>query len=358
MGNTSPTISTSEPMVYVLILNWNGWRDTVECLESVFRNDYSNYKVIICDNDSADQSLEYIKAWAEGHVLVKPTSQDERITSLVLPPIPKPVSYIEYDRATAEAGGNAEDINSQLVLIRTGGNLGFAGGNNIGLRYALAFGDFEYVWLLNNDTVIKTDALSRLVKKIQKHPDAGICGSTLLYYHVPNKVQAAGGGTYNKWIATARHIEAFQPASKRFDEKHIMSRMSYVVGASMLVSKHFLRDIGLMSEDYFLYFEELDWATRAAGKYVFAYSSHSIIYHKEGGSIGTSSKVNDVSYTADYYGVRNRLVFTKKYYPHALPSVLLGLMVAVINRLRRGKLDRIPMIFACIRKYSKIKKVI
>lgn len=136
MYNTETKLNSSK--VYVIILNWNGWEDTIECLESVFRNIYPSYTVIVCDNGSHDGSLERIKLWAEGKLDVLVPSHNP-LRPLSYPPVIKPIPYIEYYREDAEKGG-INDGKIPLVLIQTGGNLGFAGGNNVGLRYILARG--------------------------------------------------------------------------------------------------------------------------------------------------------------------------------------------------------------------------
>jgi len=208
--------------VYIVIINWNGWKDTIECLESVFRNDYSNYQVVVCDNGSLDGSMEHITAWAAGGLDVYLPKNDQ-LRDLSFPPVSKPIRYVQYDRKEAESGGKpwADDI--RLILIQTSANLGFAGGNNVGFRYALARDDFAYIWLLNNDTVIRPDALIKLVMKIKEKPKIGMCGSTLLYYHDPELIQAAGGGHYNKWLGTTRHLAAFKSSDETVDDKDILS---------------------------------------------------------------------------------------------------------------------------------------
>ena len=108
--------------VCVLIVNWNGWKDTIECLESVFRNDYSNYQVVVCDNGSLDGSMEHIKAWAQGELDIYLPKNDQ-LRVLSFPPVSKPVRYVQYDRKEAETGGKpwADDI--RLILIQTSANL-------------------------------------------------------------------------------------------------------------------------------------------------------------------------------------------------------------------------------------------
>jgi len=296
------------PKVAIVVLNWNGWQDTIECLESVFRNEYPRYQVIVCDNDSQDGSLGHIKAWAEGRL-----------------------EYVEYDRAQAEAGGDPKSSDARLVLIKTGANLGFAGGNNVGLRYALA-NNFDFAWLLNNDTVIKPDALTYLVERMQENPRAGICGSTVAYYRDITRVEAWGGAFYDKWLAVGKHLGISRPVSAPVDVKAVERKMDYVFGAAMFVSRDFLLDVGLMSEDYFIYCEEIDWAIRARGRYALAYAPKSIVYHKGSRSIGSAG-----SSLSKYYEMRNRMVVTRKHFPYALPTVYLGVVVEMIGMFLRGE---------------------
>jgi GT2 family glycosyltransferase len=120
--------------------------------------------------------------------------------------------------------------------------------------------------------------------------------------------------------------------------------MNYVSGASLIVSRRFLQDVGLMCEDYFLYFEEADWAIRAKGRYSLAYAPKSIVYHKLGASIGTSSDPRKKSLVCDYYNIRNRIIFTRKFYPHALVSIYMVLMLSIMVRMLCGQWERIGMI--------------
>jgi GT2 family glycosyltransferase len=327
----------------ILLVNWNGWGDTVECLESIFRQVPADTRVIVCDNDSTDGSLEKMQAWAQGRLDAwVPVRHPLRAMSW--PPLPKPIGCRVYDRREAEQGGEAADT-SRLVLIRTGGNLGFAGGNNVGLRHLLARGDAEYVWLLNNDTVIAPGALDALLARMAERPDAGMCGSTLLRYAAPDRVQARGGGWYCKWIGLPWHLGQLGRAAAAVDAKRVERRMSYVVGASLLVSRRLLEEVGLMCEDYFLFFEEADWAERARGRFGLAYAPASTVYHKVGRSIGTSSLPTRKSYTCDYYSLRNRLRFTRRFHPSALPAIYASLGGALLLRLACGKWDRAAMIW-------------
>jgi hypothetical protein len=229
---------------------------------------------------------------------------------------------------------------TKLTLIANGANLGYAAGNNVGIRYALSKHEIDYVWILNNDTVVAPGALGSIVNHMDMDQRIGICGSKLLYYFQPERYQAAGGGIYNRWLGTVRLLGTNRSQSEEID----VTGMSFVNGAAAMVSRSFLSDIGLMCEDYFLYFEELDWATRARGKYLISFCPESIVFHKEGASLGTSTNSKTRSDLSDYYGIRNRLLFTRKFFPYALPTVYLGLLVSILNRLQKGQLRRAVMI--------------
>jgi hypothetical protein len=309
--------------VYIIILNWNGWRDTIECLESIFRLDYPEFRVVVCDNNSKDGSIEYIRAWADGRLdAYVPVLHPLR--ELSFPSVLKPLDVVEYERNKAEIGGD-EDEAARLILIRTGANQGFAAGNNVGLRYVLAKGEFDYVWLVNNDTVVKPDSLSWMVRRMKESPNAGMCGALLPFYDMPHNIWAAGGGTLNSWLGKTDIIDYGKFVSEVSSREDIEARIDYLAGASMLVSADFLRVVGLMSEEYFLYFEELDWYIRCKRRYSLVYADKAIVYHKVGNSTDTWNAVN--SKTTEKFYLRSQLRFMVKFFPYVLPLVLIRIAI-------------------------------
>jgi GT2 family glycosyltransferase len=306
--------------VYVIIVNWNGGSDTVECLESLFRSDYPRFTALVCDNGSSDDSLEMIKKWAGARGLQWRHCEAE------------------------ESPGAAPGAEVPLVLLSSRRNLGFAGGNNLGIRYALAAAECDFVWLLNNDTTVEPDALSHLVRRMADSPRAGICGSTLRLYHRRDRVQAFGGGRYLPWIGLPWHYGRFRPSGGSIDAARAERSMNYVEGASMLVSRRFVEEVGPMCEDYFLYFEEADWSARGRGRFGLAYAPLSVVYHKVGASIGTSRNPLAKSYLSDYFNIRNRILFTRRFHPAALPTVYLVLLGALLLRLSLGQWGRAAMV--------------
>jgi GT2 family glycosyltransferase len=343
------------PRIYLLILNWNGWKDTIECLESIFRLDSENYHVIVCDNDSSDGSLENIKSWAEGLINAF-VPVHNTLRHLSYPPVSKKIPYCFYDRNEAESGGGADDTDCHLILIQTGSNLGFAGGNNVGLRYILAKDNAAYVWLLNNDTVVEPNTLNKLVEKAVAdkivNEKTGIIGTKMMYYHEPDIIQGVGG-VYNKWFATTKHIGVFEPDNGQYDNKNVVNKTDYPLGASMFVTTDFIKNVGLMCEDYFLYFEELDWVLRGKVQgWKINYCWQTRVFHKEGGTIGSSAVGANKSEMSDYFSLKNRVIFTKKFYPHRLVSVRVGFIVVLFNRIRRFQFSRIGTVVSIFLKDS------
>lgn len=325
-------MSSALPMVAVILVNWNGWKDTIECLESVLRLRYPNYRVIVCDNASGDSSLDHVVAWANGGITAQCSSP--RMLHLTAPPTAKPVAYIRL------GPGEFADLSQRsekLILVQTGANLGYAGGNNAGLRLALAAGDTQFVWVLNNDTVVDPDAMMHLVRRMTDNPTAGICGSTLLYYDFPDRVQTLGGAMYRRWVARIRQIGTGISLNDLPGTECVESAMDYVAGASMLLRRELLETVGLLDDRYFLYFEEIDLATRAKGKYTLAYARESRVYHKEGASTGTARLGTKRSSISEFYSTRSRVLFTRRYTLNALPTVVLAIIASGLERAVTGK---------------------
>jgi hypothetical protein len=296
--------------------------------------------VIVCDNNSGDHSLDRIAEWARGDLAS--LCFNAELQHLTSPACPKPIPFLRIEPGEQV---QLETRSETLFLVQTGANLGFAGGNNVGLRLALGAGDLDYAWLLNNDTVVEPAALSGLVAAMQKRPDAGICGSTVLDYYSPRTVQALGGSTFNPWTARVGHIGAGIDVADAPSREVVEGQLKYVVGSSLLVRKSFLEQVGLMDESYFLYFEEIDWATRAKGRFGLAYCPESVVYHKEGASIGTSNvKRKQRSELSERFASRNRILFTKTYYPAALVTVLLAMLASAFHRLATGQIRNFAML--------------
>lgn len=285
---TINTKTVDSPLVAVVIVNWNGWQDTLACLDSLQHLNYKNHVVIIVDNASTDDSVQRIQS---------------------------AYPYTE--------------------IIQSITNLGFAGGNNLGIERALEL-QAEYVWLLNNDTEVDAFALHHLVERMMQNPRIGMCGSTLVYHHDRQQHQGLAGARYNRWRGLGHIIGQYSPVTQPLSQQEVERQLDYIIGASLLVSCQCIREIGLLAEDYFLYYEEIDWAERCRGKYTLGYAPGSIVYHKEGKSIG-SSHIEDKAkrLRSEYYMIRSRLRFTRKFFPYASLTVMLNILLTIVIRLLR-----------------------
>jgi len=240
------------PKVFIIILNWNGLKDTLECLESVFKLDYPNFEVIVVDNGSTDNSVEVIRK-----------------------------AY------------------PQVILIENKENLGYAEGNNVGIRYALKHGA-DYVWLLNNDTVVEADVLIKLVTTAESSPKIGLASPVIYYYNKPDKVQFCGSyiDKKRKTIVYFHQIDDIQKSEKL---DHIC-----LWGTALLVKKSVIMKIGYLNEEFFAYWEDTEYSVRAleAGfKNIIVISSK--VYHKK--PLPESKKILSIHYY--YYMTRNEYFF-------------------------------------------------
>lgn len=324
--------------VYIIVLNWNGKRDTISCLDSLRclnTEGRVDYVAVVCDNDSDDGSVEAILEWARNApAFVDVPAHLKRYLPAMLP---CEVSLAELDRFEVESGRRVSDAN--LVLIKTGDNLGYAGGNNVGIRFALAQGDADFVWVLNNDTFVHPDALFTLVERGLRGDDVAMVGSTLCYFDNPDKIQARGGAHFVPVRARAWPIGEGECRSESAGESvtDVESEMSYVIGASLLVPRAFLETVGLMQEDYFLYYEELDWAERArrnsSRAWRLGYAERSLVFHKVGASAGSSQRT---AFSLRYlYG--NQLRFMRRFYPKYLVLTRWWLLLEAIKSFVKGK---------------------
>ena len=194
----------------VVLLNWRGAPDTIECLEALLRSSIP-LRVIVVDNASGDGSMEAIEAWARGDTPARPVAGT--LARLTDPPLPKPLAWSRLTAAESLVGGNP----ARLTLIDSGGNLGFAGGNNVGLRHLLLDPGIDHAWLLNNDTVPEPDAAATLLARMDATPNIGMCGTVVRYYHRPDIVQALGGSSFDMRTGQSRHIGNGQPAGTPID---------------------------------------------------------------------------------------------------------------------------------------------
>ena len=192
----------NRPHVSIIILNWNGWKDTIECLESVLKSDYPNFNVVLVDNDSQDDSIYKILSWANGAEL---KSKRTVFPHIVFPPFPKPVKISEIKDFSQSQIKTQKNIKSyaaykgtDIVLLRNSENSGFSSANNLAIKSGSILFNSKYYYLLNNDTVIEKNTLSSLVGEMENHKNPVVMTSAIYdYYH--SEIIANLGGKINCW---------------------------------------------------------------------------------------------------------------------------------------------------------------
>lgn len=241
--------------VYVIVLNWNGKADTLECLRSLRATAYENYRVVLVDNGSEDDSIPAVRA--------------------------------EFPA---------------VEIVAVGRNLGFAGGNNVGIQHALDAGA-DYVYLINNDTTVDPAYLTELVAAAEADPKVGAVGGKIMYFSEPERIWFAGGKM--NWLRNkGEHIGLDEIDAGQYDTP---KEVAYLTGCSLLVKREVLEKVGLLEEDYFLYYEDADFSLRVQNAgYSTVYAPKSKIYHK----VSRSTKPGSASYV--YYHVRNGLVNARR----------------------------------------------
>jgi GT2 family glycosyltransferase len=278
-----------EPKVSIILLNWNGWEDTVECLESLYQIKYINYNVILVDNNSEDDSLHRIKNYLMGDMPMRSEFYEYNASN-------KPIKLVEK----GDTPGKGDE---SLILIKNPENLGFAGGNNVGIKYAMDNLNPDYVLLLNNDTVVDKNFLIELVKTGESNPEIGFVGAKTLFYDRETTIQEAGGG-----MIDYNHAEVEEVGFNEVDDGSLDSYIEpdYIGGACILVKSRVIEQIGGLDESYFMYWEDVDFCTTGLEKgYRSAYQYQAVVWHKYGSSSENTFKM--------YYLNRNRLYFMRKH---------------------------------------------
>lgn len=264
-------------MIYIIIVNYNGLKDTLECLESLTHIEYHDYKIIVVDNGSTDNSLETLR--------------------------------------------NLE--NDSLIVLNAGRNTGFSGGNNVGIKYAMEH-NASHVLLLNNDTIVETDFLLPLVETTKRRNNQAVVTPKILYEFDKKTIWYAGG-TFDKLTSRTSSFGIHEKDSERFDKE---KDVSFISGCCMLLPVSVINSVGLMEEDYFLYCEDTDYCCRIQKHGIkLVYQPTSRIYHKVSAS---TSKLNE---TMSYYIVRNKFIIIKRFI--VIPFRFFAYVYVLMESLKR-----------------------
>ena len=279
--------------VYIIILNYNGFSDTVNCIKSIQKSIYKEYQIILVDNNSDDNSLNEIIKYLDS-------------------------SNLEYNFSDVFFADNNKQTKKDIVIIKNNENLGYASGNNVGMRYALQYEDCDFLWILNNDNIIEEKSLMKLV---ENHDKNTIYGSKILKYKNPELVDSIGG-KLNYYLLTTSHNFSNTLNSELIKK---VDSLDYIHGTSVFFHKDIINSIGYFDEDYFMYYEDVDWSIKAFRKGIqLKIVNDSIVRHY---------KNKYVPLKLRFYSFKNRLLFIYKNYPLFFPIQIILIPIYIIKKL-------------------------
>jgi hypothetical protein len=292
------------------------------------------YSIVVVDNQSTDGSIEKIKAYLEGN---GPEIQAENpdLNHLVFPFSAKPFPFVFSEESEKYP---VSFFSEKLILIQAKENMGYGPGNNIGIQFALQDPDCEYIWILNNDTLVEPYCLLELKKQFEsdqkKEIKTGGVGPKICYVQQPDLIQSTGS-IFIPWICYSK----FEDHNAPRNTTGLVSKnyVHHLVGASVLFKKRIFEDTGLLCNDHFVYLEEIDFAIRASKHgWTFSFQPKAILYHKEGGTISKSAH-QAVGSLSEFYWNRNKILITLRYYPWFLPTVLLSSLASILIKTLKSK---------------------
>lgn len=320
--------------IAVIVLNWQGWPDTLQCLESLHRLTWPTQPstIIVCDNASENDSFSRILTWARQYYA-------ETAIGLFHHPPHNP-SCLQH---------------KPFVLIQTGANLGFAGGHNVGLCYALAQG-YGYFWLLNNDTVVDSCALTALYQCAQQDKAIALWGSTMIDFEQRDKVACAGGCYYFPRLTVFKRVLGDSPLQKVMQQTTPV-KLDYVYGAALFLRATAVTEVGLLNEEYFLFYEELDYTQRLKQHgYHIGWCKASWVYHKGSASVGSvKTGSQQQRQRAHYYENLSTLKYTARFYPRWLLWVMaLRWSLKSVILIKRGDFYLFSSLFKAYRDFIRL----
>lgn len=267
--------------IIIIVINYNNYEDTKECLVSLEKITYPSYKIVVVDNNSSDGSGEKIK----------------------------------------------KDFPNS-IYVQNKENLGFAEGNNVGIKCAIEE-NADYVWILNNDVIVDPCSLTELVNAAERSDRIGMLGPKIYYYPKERKLFSVGAKII-PWSGRSVSFGQNELDDGQYDE---VREVDYISGCGLFVSVKMLTEVGLLDKRYFMYYEEADLAVRSRRKgWKVVYIPASIIWHKH------ASTVKKYNLLSEYYLTRNHLLFMIRNYPWFLPTAFIwSLRHNLLNHLFKGR---------------------
>ena len=287
------TLSPRTTAIGVVIVTFNGADVVVGCLDSLLAQTGAIPQILVVDNASGDDTVATLRDWAarHGHALPEAHSVE----------------------------GAAEALaRDRIALLHSGANRGFAGGVNLGLATLARLPAVGHFWVLNPDAEATPDATAAILAEAARTPGYGMMGGRVCYAETPPRTQI-DGGTVNHWTGVTGNLNlGANPATVPQPDA---AQVAFITGANLVVSRRFYEDVGPMREDYFLYYEEVDWAMRR-GRWPIVVAPGFVVRHHAGTAIGSPTLDRIASPFSFWFKYRSRMMFVSRFYPLSLPVAL------------------------------------
>ncbi len=292
-------MSQVNPHVTIIVLNWNGWEDTIECIESLLKSTYDNYNIILIDNGSSDNSLQRIEDWVNGN---SELTIDTLYPEFVFPLVDKPIQLYNYFDLDSSPNSKLSLENKSILFVKNKENIGFALANNQGMDIAERLFKSQFYFLLNNDTVIDKSAISDLVNLMISNNTIQVSQSTIYSYDEKKIINA--GGKILVWGQT-KHFKSI--------ERDEVRKISFVNGCALFVRASVIGKFGNLSDKFFHGEEDFEFSMRMKKNHMqMVCSGGSCVYHKVGSSVNKLMKNYE---RRTFLFALNRTVDLKDYYP-------------------------------------------
>ncbi|WP_095587698.1 glycosyltransferase family 2 protein [Actibacterium ureilyticum] len=317
------------PETGVVIVTFNSGDVIIDCLETLMSAARGRLRVVVVDNASTDDTVARIRRWAAGEGA--PSSDAD--LPFAVTPLAKPIPVL--DSGTGLDG---------ITIVQSDQNLGFAGGVNLGLERLRQEPSVGYFWVLNPDCVTPPDTVDGLLRYLADAAPQGMIGGRVNYVATPDVIQIDGGlVNFTTGVTGNVHLGASHALTPAPD----VAQIDFITGANMIVSRSFLDQVGLMREDYFLYYEEVDWAMRR-GDLPLHYCADLLVYHHAGTSIGSPTVSRIASPFSLYFKHRARMMFLRRFNPRALVMGYAYSVALILRTLLQGHRAEAWAIFAAI----------
>ncbi len=320
-SSDTPSASFGPAPLGVVVVAFNSADVILDCLESLLAQQDVVLHIVVVDNASDDGTLDLLRAWAAGdHAYAAPGD------------IPFDLRASAKPQTLHKTLPQEKQSHHTITVIDTGVNGGFAAGVNHGLKALAQLAEIDRFWVLNPDGVVPPGTAAEFARFAAPEGGFALMGGRVLYLDPPDQIQI-DGGTINRATGVTGNINlgARHPAAPQPDPAQI----DFITGASVVASRAFYEAAGPMPEDYFLYYEEVDWALRR-GALPLVYCPGAILYHRAGTAIGSPTLGRPASPFSLYFKHRARLRFMRRYFPASVPAALAYSLAKSVQLLIKG----------------------